>query len=140
MNNIDDKNYNNNDNNDDNKLNNNEFVMTMVGNKIIAGGYKINSNLLNDFKSPISTYIGGGDRENELDILFKNSFAIPAGLYVNPINILSINRDDNIKYDTNNNTISDDIYDKLIEIMKINNNTKTKKNNKYIKSKTKKKY
>jgi hypothetical protein len=125
-------------------MNCDEMVYNNIGGKITAGGYSVNSLLLDKGLSPL--YEGGkkqGSEHVKVSDRFKN-LAVPAGLlYIND----SISKEKIIyNDDKDNNVVNEDLYDnllKLTNVSNIENNkrfTKSKKGKKNKKSKTKRKY
>jgi hypothetical protein len=116
--------------------------------KIMSGGYKVNSILMNGGKSPITSYFKGGtlERRNDLDsdedeeddkkINDKkqdpfNNLAVPAGI------LLIVQQPSQSEYDKksyanenyrNCDMLSDDIYDKLFEYASFKGTNKGKNN------------
>ena len=117
------------------------MIYNMNDGKIMAGGYSVNSILLNDQRPAMYQKDGGKSRHEKVSDRFKN-LAVPAGLlYIN----------ENVSENTNINDamindaiINDDLYEKLlylagpqqsnietqqskIEIQKIKKQTRSKK-------------
>jgi hypothetical protein len=114
-----------------------DFVLYKKGDKIMSGGFSIDSILLSRGMSPISTInmfrTGGSTGEenmnNNVSDIFKN-LAVPSGLFYmqdKKIGLQGGKKYDDIdeKY---NETIHDDIYEKLIGLSSVE--FKNKKNNK----------
>ena len=102
----------------------NDFAIYKEGDKYMGGGYTIESFLLNNEQSPITTINitqdGGMTKTNEkFSELFEN-LVVPAGLFLNNQKP-SKNKFDNCEKHT---MLSDDIYDKLFGLIQMS----TKKN------------
>ena len=96
-----------------------DLVFLTQNNEIISGGFKINSNFLNE-----QIQKGGGIDKN---------YVIPAGLLYQ--NVENIYKDLNIK---NSSTIDNDLYDKLFDLVIYKKKKKTVNNHKqHQKRKTK---
>lgn len=114
-----------------------DFVLYKKGDKIMSGGFSIDSILLSRGMSPISTInmfrtggSGGEDNiNNNVSDIFKN-LAVPSGLFY--MQDKKIGLQGGKKYDEynekDNETIHDDIYEKLIGLSTVE--FKNKKNNK----------
>jgi hypothetical protein len=110
---------------------------------IMSGGYNVNSHMLQKGISPMQTFnlSQNGGTDNKVSSSFEN-LAVPVGLYyiTQPKSKNDIYQQ---KYDKEHAPISDDIFDKLFEMIQYDNKNKrkTKKHNinaKVIKRKTKK--
>jgi hypothetical protein len=110
----------------------NDFVMCTDAKTgtVLSAGYSIESKFLNDgnIMSPITT-LNNNDNNNEFSNIYQN-LAIPAGLsYINYPNRKSNDPDLSNELYTFKEPISDDIFDRLFNLI-----TKTKlKNKKYTK-------
>lgn len=92
-----------------------DLVFYKENDKVMSGGYSINSIMLKEGISPMTTYNYSGGANTSL---FEN-LAVPAGLfYMNP------KKTDDCLYDTNHTPLSEDIHDKLFALIEI---TKPKK-------------
>ena len=106
-----------------------DLVFYQENNKIMSGGYLINSIMLKEGISPMTTinekYGGAKNNSDKVSSLFEN-LAVPAGLfYINP------KQSDECVYDELNDhaVLSDDIHDKLFELIELKkqNKKQTKK-------------
>ena len=97
-----------------------DLVFLTQNNEIISGGFKINSNFLNE-----QIQKGGGIDKN---------YVIPAGLLYQ--NVENIYKDLNIK---NSSTIDNDLYDKLFDLVIYKKKRKTINNHKHHKKRKTKK-
>jgi hypothetical protein len=115
---------------------------------IMSGGYNVNSHMLQKGISPMQTFnlSQNGGTDNKVSSSFEN-LAVPVGLYyiTQPKSKHDKYQQNQQKYDKEHVPISDDIFDKLFEIIQYDNKNKrkTKKHNinintKVIKRKTKK--
>ena len=97
-----------------------DLVFYKENDKVMSGGYSINSIILKEGLSPITTYnYSGGTKNHESNNSLFENLAVPAGLfYMNP------NKTYDCVYDTDHKTLSEDIHDKLFSLIEI---TKTKK-------------
>jgi hypothetical protein len=94
-----------------------DMIYNMNDGKIMAGGYSINSILLNDQQPAMYQKEGGKNKHDKVSDRFKN-LAVPAGLlYINesvsnnePINNESINNEPI----NNDKIINDDLYERLL--------------------------
>lgn len=118
-----------------------DFVFTSDKGILTGGGFKIKSQLLNDTindtlsnnkNNKIQT--GGG---SSFDLL--KDLAVPAGLFYTQ---KKVQKNHTIKYDNRDETINNDIYDKLLGLLepqqKINHVKNTRKNKKKKQRKTRK--
>jgi hypothetical protein len=110
-----------------------DLVFYQENNKIMSGGYLINSIMLKEGIYPMTTinekYGGAKPNTDKVSSLFEN-LAVPAGLfYINP------KQYDECLYESNDHVVlSDDIHDKLfglIEIQKKKRKTKKQKDSSF---------
>ena len=108
-----------------------DLVFYKENDKIMSGGYLINSIMLKEGISPMTTfnnkYSGGSHDNQKVSSLFDN-LAVPAGLfYMNP------KQNESCEYIMEDHAVlSDDIHDKLFELIeakKTKKLTKKQKNN-----------
>ena len=125
-------------------FNNDDFIFCkdeQTGN-IISAGYSIDSLLMRDDIAPIQTFnINNGlnnDSNNQFADMYKN-LAVPAGLcYVNYPNISNksnINMNMNSKNENEykfSEPISDDIFDKLFDLIQLSDKKRKKQSRKNI--------
>jgi hypothetical protein len=102
-----------------------DLVFYKENDKIMSGGYLINSIMLKEGIAPMTTfnenYLGGNKDAQKVSELFDN-LAVPAGLfYVNP------KKNDECEYEVNHAVLSDDIHDKLFELIEFKKKKQTKK-------------
>jgi hypothetical protein len=97
---------------------------------IMSGGYSVESRMLEEGISPMRTLnleqTGGKDKkETKVSNGFEN-LAVPAGLYyiTQPQSKIKHKKPDN--YDTEHTPLSDDIFDKLYEMIEYNDKKKRK--------------
>jgi hypothetical protein len=96
-----------------------DLVFLTQNNEVISGGFKINSNFLNE-----QIQKGGG---------IEKSYVVPAGLLYN--NVKNIHKNLNVK---ESSAINNDLYDKLFDLVIYKKKKKTINNNKqHQKRKTK---
>ena len=96
-----------------------DLVFLTQNNEVISGGFKINSNFLNE-----QIQKGGG---------IDKSYVVPAGLLYN--NIKNVHTDLNVK---ESSTIKNDLYDKLFDLVIYKKKKTTKSNHRqHQKRKTK---
>ena len=88
-----------------------DLVFLTQNNEVISGGFKINSNFLNE-----QIQKGGG---------IDKSYVVPAGLLYQ--NVKNIHKDLNVK---NSSTIDNDLYDKLFDLVIYKKKRKTINNHK----------
>jgi len=110
-------------------LSEHEMIYNKEGDKIMAGGYSVNSILLNEGMSAM--YSGEGGRKHSTDISnevkvsdrFKH-LAVPAGLFY--INDLMINKGTkpNYKNDVDSEVVNDELYEKLLKLAQDDNKVK----------------
>ena len=118
-----------------------EMVYNKEDDKIMAGGYAVNSLLLNQGMPVAYTdQVGGKGKYEKVSDRFKH-LAVPAGLYLGAKPMRS---DDNINNKNESTVINDDLYEKLLKLAEHDNKGKDKgkSNDKAIykkKSTTKKK-
>jgi hypothetical protein len=106
--------------------------------KIMSGGYDVESHMLQNDISPMRTLNidqdGGKETTNKEDKKVSNEFenlAVPAGLYyISQLQTKSKHKEQPI-CDKKHTPLSDDIFDKLYEMIEYNdkNKRKTKKQN-----------
>ena len=115
---------------------------------IMSGGYSVESRMLEEGISPMRTLnleqTGGKDKkETKVSNGFEN-LAVPAGLYYITQPQTKSKPKKQYNYDKEHTPLSDDIFDKLYEMIEYNdkNKRKTKKQNLNVdkKHKTTKKY
>jgi len=100
----------------------------------LAGGYKINSSLLSQGISPVTTYTGGDLFGKKTENSFEN-LAVPAGLYyVNQSIPTKIYKPQHYSYEDNHKMLSDDIHDKLFALIEVDNKRKRKTRKHFDKS------
>ena len=110
-----------------------DLVFYKENDKIMSGGYLINSIMLKEGISPMTTfnenYSGGNKDGQKVSSLFDN-LAVPAGLfYVNP------KQSENCEYEVNDHTVlTDDIHDKLFELIELKKQQKKQTKKQKIKS------
>jgi hypothetical protein len=104
-----------------------EFVFTRDGNGIfVGGGYKIDSFLLNQGMSPMTTLNGSEQSGGKVSSPFEN-LAVPAGLfYVNMRVPKKQNKKSLEEHYKAHETISDDIMDKLYSFIEVDKKHKRK--------------
>lgn len=111
-------------NNDNGKIitNDNDFIFYKEKDKIIGGGFSIDSILLSKGISPISTINNESSYDNEnnenVSDLFKN-LVVPSGLFYMQEKYYTggiKNYKNENKNDENNEYINDDIYEKLLTL------------------------
>lgn len=100
----------------------NDFVMCTDAKTgtVLSAGYSIESKFLNDgnIMSPITTLNNNNNNNNEFSTIYQN-LAIPAGLsYINYPNKKSNDPDLSNELYTFKEPLSDDIFDRLIELIK----------------------
>ena len=88
-----------------------DLVFLTQNNEVISGGFKINSNFLNE-----QIQKGGG---------IEKSYVVPAGLLYN--NVKNVHKDLNVK---ESSTINNDLYDKLFDLVIYKKKKRTISNNK----------
>ena len=129
-----------------------EMVYNKEDDKIMAGGYSVNSVLLNQgIPAAYADHVGGKGEKYEHEKVsdrFKH-LAVPVGLYLgsnysntkNMQNVKKKQNSKNMQNSTESSVINDDLYEKLLKLAEGNNNehnTKKKSNTKK-KNNTKKK-
>jgi hypothetical protein len=77
---------------------------------VTAGGFSVNSCLLKSGLSPITTMNGSSQKGGSVSEIFKN-LAVPAGLLYMQQSLAS-----SFPSDNNNETVSDALYDKLLNL------------------------
>ena len=113
---------------ENNILKNNDLIFYKDDNgKIMSGGYDVDSHMLRNGISPMRTLNfeqnGGKDKkETKVSNEFEN-LAVPAGLYyiTQPQSKVKHN-----SYDKDHTPLSDDIFDKLYEMIEYNDKKKRK--------------
>jgi len=103
--------------------------------KIMSGGYSVESRMLEEGISPMRTLnleqLGGKDKkESKVSNGFEN-LAVPAGLYYITQPQSKTKYKEQKNYDKEHTPLSDDIFDKLYEMIEYNDKKKrkTKKQN-----------
>jgi hypothetical protein len=119
-----------------------EMVYNKEHDKIMAGGYSVNSILLNQgMPAAYADNVGGKKNTHANDKVsdrFKH-LAVPAGLYLGT-NTMHSNHKSNVNNMNDSTVINDDLYEKLLKLAQDNNkgrNNNEKINNKREKSKKK---
>jgi hypothetical protein len=114
-----------------------EMVYNKEDDKIMAGGYSVNSLLLNQGMPAAYVDHVGGKGKKHVDEKVSDRFkhlAIPAGLYLG-----TNSNDSNPKHVDDASVINDDLYDKLLKLAQHDDkNDKDKKTQIYKKKNTKK--
>jgi hypothetical protein len=114
-----------------------DLIIYKEGDKIYSGGFQVNSILLKHGKSPFSTFQKAGNGEhvtdtNNVSDLFKN-FAVPSGLLYLPSKLnnnisfeedVIIQKDSYLEEDLDDDYVTDDIYDRLIDLASANKSGK----------------
>ena len=105
-----------------------DLVFYKENDKIMSGGYLINSIMLKEGIAPMTTfnenYSGGSKDSKKVSELFDN-LAVPAGLfYVNP------KQSENCEYEVDHAVLTDDIHDKLFELIELKKQKKQTKKQK----------
>jgi hypothetical protein len=114
----------------------NDLIFYKENDQIKSGGYSVQSAFLNNDISPMTTLnilsTGGGEK---ISTPFEN-LAVPAGLFFinQKVPKTYVSSDEHWK---NRETISDDIYDKLFNLIKMDDKKK-RKTKKRVSSKNKK--
>ena len=106
-----------------------ELIFYKENDQIKSGGYSVKSSLLNNNISPINSFIlGGGEKASDK----FETLAVPAGLFF--INQKMPKKQSQQQYWEPHKTISDDLYDKLFDLIKFDNknNKKQKKTKKRV--------
>lgn len=111
-----------------------DLILYKEGDKIYSGGFQVNSILLKQGKSPFSSYQTAGantstdlDPTNNVSDLFKN-YAVPSGLLYLPSKInnndleenIIIQKDTYLEQELDDDYVTEDIYDRLIELASAN--------------------
>ena len=115
---------------------NNDLIFYKDGNgKIMSGGYSVESRMLQDGISPMRTLnleqLGGKDKkESKVSNGFEN-LAVPAGLYYITQPQSKTKYKEQNSYNKEHTPLSDDIFDKLYEMIEYieKKKRKTKKQN-----------
>ena len=98
-----------------------EMIYNKDGDKIMAGGYSVNSLLLNEGMPAM--YSGGKKTTYSHDKVsdrFKH-LAVPAGLlYINDI-MINKNTKQNYKNDSDSEVVNDELYEKLLKLAQDDN-------------------
>lgn len=126
-------------------LSEHEMIYNKEGDKIMAGGYSVNSLLLNEGMSAMHS---GGTKttysHDKVSDRFKH-LAVPAGLFY--INDLMINKNTKpiYKNDSDSEVVNDELYEKLLKLAQDDNKNKehqttikVRKFTRHIKGKNKK--
>ena len=127
-------------------ITNNDLIFYEKDGVIMSGGYSLNSGLLHQGISPMKTIntieqtqtAGASDvtdKESKVSDIFSN-LAIPTGLYLinqkplyNSNSNININMNNNLSQKLNEHSmIPDDIYDKLFNLVQLDEQTKKKYN------------
>ena len=111
-------------------LNHNDLIFYKQDGQIISGGYSLNSALLKNGISPMQTFNSSqnGGKEDKVSSGFEN-LAIPAGLYyiTQPTSKNHKHKyTDQKNYDKEHVPISDDIFDKLFQMIEYDDKRKRK--------------
>lgn len=96
-----------------------DFVMIERNGEILSGGFKVDSILLKNKRSPMHTLNkgsmnGGGTNVSDL---FKD-LAVPAGIFYQPNKTGGGNKDDGEKT-TQEDEVDDDLYEKLVKLASV---------------------
>jgi hypothetical protein len=113
-----------------------DLIFYSEGESIYSGGFKVNSVLLKNGMSPLYTVNngqnGGG---NNVSDLFKD-LAIPSGLLYLPTKMNGGNfdhntddKDSDMGEEDSDDYVSEDIHDKLLSLVSVDNNNKNKNKN-----------
>lgn len=117
------------------EYNGDDFVLYKKGGKIIGGGFDINSILMTKGLPSITTYNKPRNSEGEkVSDLFKN-LVVPSGLYYMSMKTqpdkygykYDEDDDEERSYSKNSDVISDDIYEKLLGLVTVDNKDINKK-------------
>jgi len=104
----------------------NELIFYKENDQIKSGGYGIQSALLNNNISPMTTmnilFSSGGGTGEKVSTPFEN-LAVPAGLFFINQKVPKMYSNEHWK---NHEVISDDIYDKLFDLIRADNKKKRK--------------
>jgi hypothetical protein len=121
-----------------------EMVYNKEDDKIMAGGYAVNSLLLNQgMPAAYTEHVGGKGKHDKVSDRFKH-LAVPAGLYLSSKPMQSKPMHGNSEpmrsnsMHTDTSVINDDLYEKLLKLAQ-HDNTNTNKKTIYKKKTTKKK-
>jgi hypothetical protein len=111
------------------------FYKNSAGN-IMSGGYNVESHMLQNGISPMQTFnlSQNGGKDDKVSSVFEN-LAIPAGLYyITQPNSKNNKYKDQKTYNKEHVPLSDDIFDKLFEMIEYDDKRKrkTKKQNIHI--------
>ena len=112
-------------------MNKEDFVFMKDGDKIMAGGYEVDSKLLQDGMPAIANIQKGGGLE---------TFAVPAGLFLLQQHVKN-GPNPFITTNESPSMISEDLYDRLLSLMTVDEKKKKRqtKRSKSKRSKSKKK-
>ena len=105
-----------------------EMVYNKEDDKIMAGGYAVNSLLLNQgMPAAYTDQVGGKGKYEKVSDRFKH-LAVPAGLYLGtkPMRSESMRSDDNVNNKNKSTVINDDLYEKLLKLAEHDNKGKDK--------------
>lgn len=108
-------------------FNPNELLFTTGDNKIMGGGFQINSSMLREGISPMSTINSNNKVGGKVSDIFHN-LAVPSFLYMKPDNRGGRSKEENNK----DEMLSEDIHEHFLELMKTpiskkSNNAHTRK-------------
>lgn len=105
-----------------------ELIFYKENDQIKSGGYSVKSTLLNNNISPMTTILGGGEKQTDA----FETLAVPAGLFF--IN-QKVSKNQNQKQNwESHKVIPDDLYEKLFDLIKFDNknNKKQRKTKKQL--------
>lgn len=119
------------DNNDYETFSHDDFVFTTKDGQFIGGGFTVESMFLEKGISPITTF-NNDDKQSggKISSPFEN-LAVPAGLFY--ISQRTLKNKNEMQFNNERETISDDIFDKLFNM--VNADKKPKKHTKRHKNK-----
>ena len=100
--------------------------------EIIGGGYKINSFLLQEGKSPMTTYNTNDQMGGKVSSSFEN-LAVPAGLFYVNMRFPKKDSEKQEQFYQKHETISDDMIDKLFGLVEADKKRKRKTRKHYTK-------
>ena len=119
----------------DNKFDGDEFVFTTKGGEVVGGGYKINSFFLQGGISPMTTMNTSTSDQagGKVSSPFEN-LAVPAGLFYVSMRVpkKDIERDSEHPYKSHQ-MASDEMMDKLFELVEVDKKRKRKTRKHHIK-------
>jgi hypothetical protein len=101
-----------------------DFVMIERNGEILSGGFKVNSILLKNKRSPMHTLnkrMSGGEGNNVSD-LFKD-LAVPAGIFFQPSKFSGGNGEHK-RQNIEEQEIEEDLYDKLVKLASVEDTQK----------------